>query len=167
MAATKQEPSREEVLSRYRQDTGSTILNARKRKNMSQDELSSLTGVSTAQIRRIEKGESRANKTTLMKLSPFLDIPYPEDGQADDGSLRGSTEVVASRIREEIQGKVREYTGTFEEVSRLKEIYGKGQIMRRRAGFVFRAAEEELKSWGEGAPEKTRLGDGIVYGNIG
>ena len=47
-------------------------------------------------------------------------------------------------LMEEIQGKVREFTGSFEEVSRLKEIYGKGQIMRRRAGFVFRAAEEEL-----------------------
>ena len=47
-------------------------------------------------------------------------------------------------LMEEIQGKVREFTGTFEEVSSLKEIYGKGQIMRRRAGFVFRAAEEEL-----------------------
>ncbi|MBR6150373.1 MAG: ATP-binding cassette domain-containing protein [Lachnospiraceae bacterium] len=47
-------------------------------------------------------------------------------------------------LMEEIQGKVREFTGTFEEVSRWKEIFGKGQIMRRRAGFVFRAAEEEL-----------------------
>ena len=47
-------------------------------------------------------------------------------------------------LMEEIQGKVREFTGTFEEVSRWKETFGKGQIMRRRAGFVFRAAEEEL-----------------------
>ncbi|MCR4597536.1 MAG: ATP-binding cassette domain-containing protein [Acetatifactor sp.] len=47
-------------------------------------------------------------------------------------------------LMEEIQGKVCEFTGTFEEVSHWKEIFGKGQIMRRRAGFVFRAAEEEL-----------------------
>lgn len=78
MAASKQKPSREEVLSRYRHETGVTIKNARKQKNMSQEELSSLAGVSAAQIRRIEKGESRATKTTLTKLSPFLDIPYPE-----------------------------------------------------------------------------------------
>ena len=30
------------------------------------------------------------------------------DGQADEGSLRGSSEVVAARIRDEIQAKVRE-----------------------------------------------------------
>ena len=31
-----------------------------------------------------------------------------------------------------------------EEVCRLKEKYGKGQTIRRREGFIFRAAEENL-----------------------
>lgn len=47
-------------------------------------------------------------------------------------------------LMDEIDGKVREFTGTFEEVNAWKEIFGKGQIVRRRSGFVFRAAQEEL-----------------------
>ncbi len=47
-------------------------------------------------------------------------------------------------LMDEISGKVGEYCGTFEEVNRLKEQYGKGQTVRRRAGFVFRLAEKEL-----------------------
>ena len=70
--------------------------------------------------------ECIAQKVILMKKGELLRFSSPLE------------------LLEEIQGKVREYTGTFEEVNRYKEIYGKGQIMRRRAGFVFRAAEEEL-----------------------
>ena len=70
--------------------------------------------------------ECIAEKVILMKKGEILRFSSPTE------------------LMEEIQGKVREYTGNFEEVSRYKEIYGKGQIMRRRAGFVFRAAEEEL-----------------------
>jgi len=45
---------------------------------------------------------------------------------------------------EEISGKVREFQGTFEEVNTLKETYGKGQILRRRTGFVLRVAQDNL-----------------------
>ena len=45
----------------------------------------------------------------VVKLYPYditENIDTTGDGQADDGSLRGSTEVVAERIRQEIQDKV-------------------------------------------------------------
>lgn len=45
----------------------------------------------------------------VVKIYPYDVAPNIDttgDGQADDGSLRGSTEVVAERIREEIQSKV-------------------------------------------------------------
>ena len=47
----------------------------------------------------------------IVKIYPYDIAPNVDttgDGQADDGSLRGSTEVVAGRIREEIQSKVRQ-----------------------------------------------------------
>ncbi|SHH02590.1 SPFH domain / Band 7 family protein [Butyrivibrio fibrisolvens DSM 3071] len=47
----------------------------------------------------------------VVKLYPYdvtENIDTTGDGQADDGSLRGSTEVVANRIMAEIQGKVAE-----------------------------------------------------------
>ena len=47
----------------------------------------------------------------VVKLYPYdvtENIDTTGDGQADDGSLRGSAEVVASRIMAEIQGKVAE-----------------------------------------------------------
>ena len=47
-------------------------------------------------------------------------------------------------LMDEIVGKVREYQGSFEEVNNLKETYGKGQILRRRSGFVLRVAQENL-----------------------
>ncbi|MGN0695678.1 MAG: ABC transporter ATP-binding protein [Oscillospiraceae bacterium] len=43
-----------------------------------------------------------------------------------------------------IEDKVGEYHGSFEEVSRMKERFGKGQMMQRRDGFVLRIAEEVL-----------------------
>lgn len=49
----------------------------------------------------------------VVKLYPYdiaENIDTTGDGKADDGSLRGSTEVVAGRIKDEIQGKV-EYAG--------------------------------------------------------
>ncbi len=47
----------------------------------------------------------------IVKIYPYdiaQNVDTTGDGQADDGSLRGSTEVVARRIREEIQSKVEE-----------------------------------------------------------
>jgi regulator of protease activity HflC (stomatin/prohibitin superfamily) len=47
----------------------------------------------------------------VVKLYPYdvtENVDTTGDGQADDGSLRGSTEIVANRIMEEIQGKVAE-----------------------------------------------------------
>jgi len=47
----------------------------------------------------------------IVKIYPYDIAPNIDttgDGEADDGSLRGSTEIVARRIREEIQGKVRD-----------------------------------------------------------
>ena len=47
----------------------------------------------------------------VVKLYPYdvtENVDTTGDGQADDGSLRGSTELVANKIMEEIQGKVSE-----------------------------------------------------------
>lgn len=70
--------------------------------------------------------ECIANKVILMKKGKLLRFDSP------------------SALMDEIAGKVGEYHGTFEEVCRLKEKYGKGQTIRRREGFIFRAAEENL-----------------------
>lgn len=70
--------------------------------------------------------ECIANKVILMKKGELLRFDSP------------------SALMDEIAGKVGEYHGTFEEVCRLKEKYGKGQTIRRREGFTFRAAEENL-----------------------
>ena len=46
----------------------------------------------------------------VVKIYPYDvtdNVDTTGDGEADDGSLRGSTEVVANRIKEEIQSKVR------------------------------------------------------------
>ena len=53
--------------------------------------------------------QSDAAVRNIVKLYPYdiaQDIDTTGDGQADDGSLRGSTETVAKRIRDEIQSKV-------------------------------------------------------------
>lgn len=70
--------------------------------------------------------ECIASKVILMKKGCLLRFDSP------------------SVLMDEIAGKVGEYHGTFEEVCRLKEKYGKGQTIRRRDGFVFRAAEKDL-----------------------
>ena len=47
----------------------------------------------------------------IVRLYPYDSAPNVDttgDGQADDGSLRGSSEVVAKRIKEEIQSRVEE-----------------------------------------------------------
>lgn len=48
------------------------------------------------------------------------------------------------QLMDEILGKVCEIQGTFEEVNLWKETYGKGQILRRRTGFVLRVAQDNL-----------------------
>lgn len=48
------------------------------------------------------------------------------------------------QLMDEILGKVCEIQGTFEEVNLWKETYGKGQILRRRTGFVLRVAQDDL-----------------------
>lgn len=70
--------------------------------------------------------ECIASKVILMKKGELLRFASPVE------------------LMDEIDGKVREFCGSFEEVNAWKERYGKGQIVRRRSGFVFRAAEEEL-----------------------
>lgn len=47
-------------------------------------------------------------------------------------------------LMDSIAGKVGEFHGSFEEVNALKETYQKGQILRRRTGFVLRVAQEDL-----------------------
>ena len=47
----------------------------------------------------------------VVKVYPYDvtdNVDTTGDGQADDGSLRGSTEIVANRIKEEIQDKVKD-----------------------------------------------------------
>ena len=70
--------------------------------------------------------ECIAEKVILMKKGELLRFASPVE------------------LMDEIDGKVREFCGTFEEVNAWKEVYGKGQIVRRRSGFVFRVAEENL-----------------------
>ncbi len=48
------------------------------------------------------------------------------------------------RLMEEISGKVGEYKGSFEDTERLREKFGKGQTIRRKDGFIFRAAADGL-----------------------
>ncbi|MCR5676326.1 MAG: SPFH domain-containing protein [Lachnospiraceae bacterium] len=53
--------------------------------------------------------QSDAAVRNIVKLYPYdmaQNVDTTGDGQADDGSLRGSTELVAKRIKEEIQSKV-------------------------------------------------------------
>lgn len=70
--------------------------------------------------------ECIADKVILMKKGKLLRFSSP------------------SELMDEISGKVGEYRGTFEEVCALKEKYGKGQTIRRRDGYIFRAAEDDL-----------------------
>lgn len=70
--------------------------------------------------------ECIADKVILMKKGKLLRFSSP------------------SELMDEISGKVGEYHGTFEEVCALKEKYGKGQTIRRRDGYIFRAAEDDL-----------------------
>ena len=44
----------------------------------------------------------------------------------------------------ELEGKVWEFHGSFEEVQKWKEIYPKGEVIRRSTGYVLRVAAEEL-----------------------
>lgn len=70
--------------------------------------------------------ECIAEKVILMKKGEILRFASPP------------------QLMDEILGKVCEIHGTFEEVNRWKETYGKGQILRRRTGFVLRVAQDDL-----------------------
>ena len=70
--------------------------------------------------------ECIAEKVILMNKGNILKFASPTELMAD------------------IDGKVGEYASDFEEINNLKEKYGKGQVMRRRSGFVLRIAQEEL-----------------------
>lgn len=70
--------------------------------------------------------ECIADKVILMKKGQLLKFSSP------------------SELMDEISGKVGEFHGTFEEVCALREKYGKGQTIRRRNGYTFRAAEDDL-----------------------
>ena len=70
--------------------------------------------------------ECIAEKVILMKKGQLLRFDSP------------------AALMNEIADKVGEFCGSFEEVNKLKEKYGKGQTIRRGNGFVFRAAEEQL-----------------------
>lgn len=53
--------------------------------------------------------QTDASVRNIVKIYPYDIAPNTDttgDGQSDDGSLRGSTNLVAERIRQEIQGKV-------------------------------------------------------------
>lgn len=53
-------------------ELGDALLNARAKKNMSQKELSQITGISQADISRIEKGISNPSVQTLKRLAAAL-----------------------------------------------------------------------------------------------
>lgn len=47
-------------------------------------------------------------------------------------------------LTDEIREKVGEFFGNADEISELKNRFGKGQIIRQNDGFIFRIAEEEI-----------------------
>lgn len=85
--------------------------------------------------------ECIAEKVILMKKGVILRFSSP------------------SELINEINGKVGEFCGTFEEVNALKEKYGKGQTIRRGDGFIFRAAEDDL-------PESFKRVDNITLEDV-
>ena len=70
--------------------------------------------------------ECVAEKVIVMKKGEILRYSTPIDLMA------------------EIDGKVGEKDGTFEELNTIKDGVGKGQILRRRSGYVLRLADEKL-----------------------
>ena len=70
--------------------------------------------------------ECVAEKVIVMKKGEILRYSTPIDLMA------------------EIDGKVGEKDGTFEELNTIKDEVGKGQILRRRSGYVLRLADEKL-----------------------
>ena len=59
-------------------NNGSKLKDIRKSKNLTRYELQKLSGVSTVQIRNIEKGISEPRTTTLAKLANALEVDYDE-----------------------------------------------------------------------------------------
>jgi transcriptional regulator with XRE-family HTH domain len=57
---------------------GSKLKEIRKNKKMTRYELQKLSGVSTVQIRNIEKGISEPRAVTLAKLAKALEVDYDE-----------------------------------------------------------------------------------------
>lgn len=88
--------------------------------------------------------EISANRTVLLATHVVSDIECIAEKVIllKKGELLRFAPPVA--LMEEIRGKVGEYSGSFRDVNILKRHFGKGQIQRRRTGFVFRAAEPNL-----------------------
>ena len=59
-------------------DNGSKLKEIRKNKNLTRYDLQKLSGVTTVQIRNIEKGFCEPRPTTLSKLALALNIDYEE-----------------------------------------------------------------------------------------
>ena len=60
------------------QVTGQVIRTLRLRKNMTQEELSNLSGVPRTHLSHIENGSKNANVTTLWRIAPALDMRLSE-----------------------------------------------------------------------------------------
>jgi transcriptional regulator with XRE-family HTH domain len=56
-------------------EIGVTIKTIRKQANMTQEELSAVTGLSQTSVSQIESGHKRPSKTSLKKICDALDVP--------------------------------------------------------------------------------------------
>lgn len=59
-------------------NSGSKLKEIRKNKNLTRYDLQKLSGVTTVQIRNIEKGICEPRTTTLAKLASALEVEYDE-----------------------------------------------------------------------------------------
>lgn len=62
----------------YLENSGSKLKEIRKSKNLTRYDLQRLSGVTTVQIRNIEKGICEPRTTTLSKLAYALEVDYDE-----------------------------------------------------------------------------------------
>ena len=75
----------------------------------------------------------------VVKVYPYDvtdNVDTTGDGEADDGSLRGSTEVVARRIKEEIQSKVEEAGLEIVDARITYLAYAAAMLQRQQAAAV-------------------------------